>query len=62
MERNVRPGNTNETSGPDHTSLNRVVPNDRIFCLDAADVETTTRKIENGATFSNAGAIRGRSS
>ena len=62
MERNVRLRNTNETSGPDHTSLNRVVPNDRIFCLDAADVETATRKIENGATFSNAGAIRGRSS
>ena len=62
MERNVRPKNTNETSGPEHTGPNRVVPNDRIFCLDAADVETATRKIENGATFSNAGAIRGRSS
>jgi len=62
MERNVRPRNTNETSGPEHTGLNRVVPNDRIFCLDATDVETATRKIENGATFSNAGAIRGRSS
>ena len=62
MERNVRPKNTNETSGPEHTGPNRVVPNDRIFCLDAADVETTTRKIENGATFCNAGAIRGRSS
>ena len=62
MEKNVRPRNTNETSAPEHTGLNRVVPNDRIFCLDAADVETATRKIENGATFSNAGAIRGRSS
>jgi hypothetical protein len=62
MERNVRPRNTNETSGPEHTGLNRIVPNDRIFCLDAADVETATRKNENGATFSNAGAIRGRSS
>lgn len=62
MERNVRPKNTNETSAPEHTGPNRVVPNDRIFCLDAADVETATRKIENGATFSNAGAIRGRSS
>jgi len=62
MERNVRPRNTNETSAPEHTGLNRVVPNGRIFCLDAADVETATRKIENGATFSNAGAIRGRSS
>ncbi len=62
MERNVRPTNTNETSGPEHTGLNRVVLNDRIFCLDAADVETATRKIENGATFCNAGAIRGRSS
>ncbi len=62
MERNVRPKNTNEASGPEHTGRNRVVPDDRIFCLDAADVETATRKIENCATFSNAGAIRGRSS
>jgi len=62
MERNVRPKNTNETSGREHTGLNRVVPNDRIFCLDAADVETATCTIENGSTFSNAGAIRGRSS
>jgi len=62
MEKNVRPKNTNETSGSEHTVRNRVVPDDRIFCLDAADVETATRKIENSATFSNAGAIRGRSS
>ena len=62
MERNVRPKDTNETSGQEHTGLNRVIPDDRIFCLDAAGVETATRKIENGATFSNAGAIRGRSS
>ena len=62
MEKNVRPKNTNETSGPEHTGRNRVVPNDRIFCLDAADVETATRKIEDGSTFCNAGAIRGRSS
>ena len=62
MERNVRPKNTNEASGPEHTGRNRVVPNDRIFCLDAADVETATRKIENGAAFCNAGTIRGRSS
>ena len=62
MERNVRRKNTNETSGPEHTGVNRIVPNDRIFCLDAADVETATRTIENGSTFSNAGAIRGRSS
>jgi len=62
MEKNVRPKNTNETGGPEHTGRNRVVRDDRIFCLDATDVETATRKIENGATFSNAGAIRGRSS
>jgi len=62
MGRNVRPKNTNETSGPEHAGLNRVVSNDRIFCLDAADVETATRKSENGAAFSNAGTIRGRSS
>ena len=62
MERNVRPKNTNEASAPEPTGRNRGVPDDRIFCLDAADVETATRKIENGATFSNAGAIRGRSS
>ena len=61
MERNVRSRNTNETSASEHAGFSRVVPNDRIFCLDAADVETATRKIENGATFSNAGAIRGRS-
>ncbi len=62
MERNVRPKNTNETSGREHTGLNRVVPNDRIFCLDAADVETATRKIASGATFCDPEAIRGRSS
>jgi hypothetical protein len=62
MERNVRPKSTNETSGPEYTSLNRVIVDDRILCLDAANVETATRKVENGAAFRNAGAIRGRSS
>jgi hypothetical protein len=62
MEKNVRPKNTNETRAPEYTGRNRIVPDDRIFCLDATDVETAIRKIENGATFSNAGAIRGRSS
>jgi len=62
MEKNVRQKNTNETGAPEHTGRNRVVPHDRIFCLDATDVETGTRKIKNGTTFCNAGAIRGRSS
>jgi len=62
MERNVRPKNTNEASGPEHTGRNRVVSDDRIFCLDAADVETATRKIASGATLCDAEAIRGRSS
>ena len=59
MEKNVRPKNTNETGRPEHTGRNRIVHDDRIFCLDAADAETGTRKIKNGATFCNAGAIRG---
>jgi hypothetical protein len=62
MEKNGRPKNANETGGPEHTGRDRVVPDDRIFCLDATDVETATRKIKNGATFCYAGAIRGRSS
>lgn len=62
MEKDVRPKNTNGTGGPEHTGRNRVVPDDRIFCLDATDVETGTRKIKNGATFCNAGTIRGCSS
>ena len=62
MERNVRPKSTNETSGPEHTSLNWVATDDRILCLDAADVETAIRSVENGKTFCSAGAIRGSSS
>ena len=62
MERNVRPKNTNGTSDPEHTGLSRVASNDRSFCLDAAGVETATRKTEDGATFCDAGAVRGRSS
>ncbi len=62
MEKNVRPKSTNETYNPEHPGVNRVVADDRILCLDAADVETATRKVENGAAFRNAGAIRGRSS
>ena len=62
MERNVHPKNTNETIGPEHTGLNRVAADDRILYLDAADVETASRTVENGATFCNAGAIRGRRS
>jgi len=61
MERNVRPKITNETSGPEHTSLNWVATDDRILCLDAADVETAIRSVENAATFCSAGAIRRRS-
>jgi len=62
MERNVRPKSTNETSDPEHTSLNWVATDDRILCLDAADVEAGIRSVENGKTSCSAGAIRGRSS
>ncbi len=62
MERNVRSKSTNETSTPEHTSLNWVAIDDRILRLDAADVEAGIRSVENGTTFCNAGAIRGRSS
>ena len=62
MERNVRPKSTYETRRPKHTSLDWVIPDDRILCLDAADAETAIRSVENGTTFCNAGAVRGRSS
>ncbi len=62
MERNVRPKSTNETSGPKHTSLDWVVPDDHILYLDGADAETAIRFVENGTTFRNAGAVCGRSS
>ena len=62
MERNVRPKSTNETSGPKHTSLDWVVPDDHILYLDGADSETAIRSVENDTTFRNAGAVRGGSS
>jgi len=62
MERNVRLKSTNETSDPEHNSLNWVATNDCILCLDATDVETAIPSVENGTTFCSAGAIRGSSS
>ena len=46
MERDVRPKSTNETSGPKHTGLDWVVPDDHILYLDGADSETAIRSVE----------------
>ena len=59
MERDARPKTTNETSHAEHTGLDRAVTHDRSLCLDAADVETEARTIDNGATVRGAGSIRG---
>jgi hypothetical protein len=59
MERDARPKTTNETSHSEHTGLDRAVTHDCSLCLDAADVETEARTIDNGATVRGAGSIRG---
>ena len=62
MERNLPSDVINETNAPECAGPVRLVIDDRILCLDAADAETAIRSVENGTTFCNAGAVRGRSS
>lgn len=62
MKRNVHPKTTNETSNTEHTGLDRFVAHGGLFRVDAADIETATRKVDDVTTPSNAWAIRGRGS
>jgi hypothetical protein len=62
MKRNVHPKTTNETSNTEHTSLHRFGAHDGLFRVDAADIETPTRKVDDVAAPPNAWAICGRGS
>ncbi len=62
MKKDVRPRITNETSAAAYTGLAGIATDARFLRMDAVDIKAPARKMDKGAAFSHAGAIRRRSS